>query len=85
MKKFILTFALVLALAFSGISGSVSASAPEDTSFNGTAATTSSEASDPQDPNPKDPDDPIILPNPGSTENDGAEPYGPFPPKKDEN
>lgn len=76
---------LVLAISFSGISGSVFASSPENTPPSSeTADTTSSEERDPKDPDPNDPDNPIILPDSDSIENGDAKPHGPFPPEKDE-
>lgn len=99
MKKCIFTLALILAISFSGISGSVSASSPESNlPSNEAGYTVSTEAETPQAPNPDEPDlpnpdepdlpnpdDPMTPPETGSLENGGERPQGPFPPEEDIN
>lgn len=86
MKKYILTLMLTLAVAFSGITGGVFASSPDDVPSSGegvySTSTETSEPTDPDDPDPKDPDTPLTPTDPDS-KGEGDQPQGPFPPEKE--
>lgn len=77
---------LTLAIASSGITGSVFASSSDDIPPSGEGACTTStgisEPVDPEAPAPKDPDTPLAPIDPDPKE-EGARPQGPFPPEKE--